>query len=170
MALSMYQASAPLFTQFLSSLSGVLAKGAAHAEARKIDPNVFLSARLAPDMFPLTRQVQIVSDNAKAGMARLAGVEIPSWPDNEASFPELQARLTKTIDYVKSFKPGQIEGSEDREIIVQLGPNKVPFTGRSLLFGFQIPNFLFHCTTAYDILRHNGVELGKRDFIGAVSS
>jgi uncharacterized protein len=170
MTLTMHQAAAPLFTQHLTNLSGILTKAAAHAEAKKIDPSVFLNARLAPDMFPLTRQVQVVSDNAKGGMSRLAGVEIPSWPDNEASFPELQARLAKTIEYVKSFKPEQLDGSEDKKILVKLGPNEIPFTGRSLLFGFQIPNFLFHCAMAYAILRHHGVEIGKLDFIGGLPS
>ena len=169
MTLSMYQASAPVFTQHLTNLSAILAKAAAHAEARKIDPQVFLTARLAPDMFALSRQVQIASDSAKGCMARLAGVDVPSWPDNEASFPELQARMTKTTDYVKGFKPAQIDGSEERQIMVQLGPDtKLPFTGYTLLFGFQLPNFFFHCSMAYAILRHNGVEIGKRDFLGAM--
>jgi hypothetical protein len=167
MTLSMYEATAPLLTQHLTNLSNILTKAAAHAEARKIDPAVFLNARLSPDMYPLTRQVQIVSDNAKACMARLAGIEVPSWPDNETSFPALQARLTKSIDYVKSFKPEQINGSESREILVQFGPDmKVPMTGSALIFSFQLPNFLFHCAMAYAILRHHGVDIGKRDFIG----
>jgi uncharacterized protein len=169
MTLSMYQASVPLFTQYLGSLSSVLAKGAAHAEARKIDPGVFLNARLAPDMYSLARQIVAASEGTKMGIGKLVGVEAAMSQDEDTSFAAAQARLAKTLDYLKDIKPAQIDGSEDREIILEFGANKVPFTGRSLLFGLVIPNFLFHCSMAYAILRHNGVELSKRDFLGTIA-
>ena len=167
MSLTMYQASAPIFLQFLGSLSKVLEKAAAHAEAKKIDPNALLTARLFPDMLAFTKQVQIVTDHAKGAMARLAGIEIPSYPDTETSFGELQARISKTIDFVKSIKPEQLNGSEEKEIVLTFGAHKMPFQGHVYLLQFALPNFYFHATTAYDILRHNGVELGKRDFMTA---
>jgi len=166
MTISMYQASAPRFANILTNLSAILDKGQAHAEARKIDPAVLLGCRLFPDMFPLTRQVQIASDTAKGAVARLVGVEIPKYEDNEQTFVELKARIAKTIDYVRAFKPAQIDGSEDREIVLKLGGREVRFTGMQYLLGHATPNFYFHVTTAYNILRHNGVEIGKRDYIG----
>jgi uncharacterized protein len=166
MPISMHQASVPVFAQILSSLSGILQKAAAHAEAKKIDPAILLSARLYPDMFHLTRQVQIVTDHAKGACARLAGRDVPSYPDTEASFSELQARLQKTLDYVHSFQPADIEGSEDREFTLTIGGQKIPFQGQPYLLHFVLPNLFFHAATAYDILREQGVELGKRDFIG----
>jgi hypothetical protein len=166
MTMSMYQASAPIFTQMLSALSGQLEKAAAHAAAKKIDPNALLTARLYPDMFPFTRQVQVSADFGKNTMARLAGVEAPKFPDTEASFDELKARVAKTVDYVKTFTPGQIDGSEEREITLPMGGNPVTFKGQRYLINFALPNFFFHLTTAYAILRHNGVEVGKRDFLG----
>ncbi len=167
MPLSMYQASVPVYTQFLGSLSGILKKAATHAEAKKIEPSVLINARLAPDMFALARQIQIATDHAKGSLARLAGVEIPSYPDTETTFDELQARIAKTLDYVKSFKPEQIDGSETREIVLTFGTQKFPFTGQTYLIQFALPNFYFHASMAYGILRHNGVEIGKRDFMGA---
>ncbi|MDH4189362.1 MAG: DUF1993 domain-containing protein [Betaproteobacteria bacterium] len=166
MTISMYQASAPRFANMLKNLSAVLDKGQAHAEARKFDPLVLVSARLYPDMLPMSRQVQIACDTAKGAAARLAGVEVPQYDDSEKTFAELIARIARTIDFVRSFKPEQIDGSEEREIVLKLGGREVKFNGMQYLLGFAQPNFYFHVTTAYDILRHNGVELAKRDYIG----
>src|SRR5262245_10067990 len=166
MTISMYQASAPRFANTLNNLSAILDKAQAHAEAKKIDPAVLLESRLYPDMFPLVRQVQIASDNAKGAVARLAGVEVPKYEDTEETFADLRARLAKTIDFVESFKPAQIDGSEANDIHRKLGPREVTWKGMQYLLGFALPNFYFHVVTAYDILRHNGVEVGKRDFIG----
>lgn len=166
MTLTMYQASVPRFANMLVNLSAILAKAEAHAEARKIDPAALLSARLFPDMFPLTRQVQIACDNAKGPVARLAGVEVPKHEDKEQTFAELQARIAKTIDFVQSITPAQIDGSEEREIILRYGPEEFHFIGIQFLLGFALPNFHFHVVTAYNILRHNGVDVGKRDYIG----
>jgi len=162
----MYQASVPVFTRMLENLSAILGKAAAHAEAKKIDPAVFINARLAPDMFALARQVQIASDAAKGCVARLAGVEVPSYPDTEATFPELQERVAKTIAFVKGFTAQQIDGSEERTCILKVRGDEMKFRGQDYLFKLSIPNFFFHVTTAYDILRHNGVELGKMDYLG----
>lgn len=166
MKLSMYHASVPVYVRMLTNLAGILQKAAAHAEARKIDPSVFINARLFPDMFPLVRQVQIASDNAKGPSARLAGVDVPKFEDNEKTFPELQERIRKTIDFLNSLKPEQFEGSEDRTITLQMRGNTVTLQGMSYLLNLGLPNFYFHLTTAYDILRHNGVELGKADYTG----
>ena len=166
MTISMYQASAPRLANALKNLSAILDKAAAHAEAKKIDPAVLLASRLYPDMLPLLRQVQISSDNAKGAVARLAGVEVPKYEDTEETIADLQQRLAKTIDFVSSFKPAQIDGSEDKDITLKLGPREVTWKGMQYLLGFALPNFYFHVVTAYDILRHNGVEIGKRDFIG----
>jgi len=166
MTISMYQASAPRLANALKNLAAILDKAAAHAEAKKIDPAVLLASRLYPDMLPLLRQVQISSDNAKGAVARLAGVEVPKYEDTEETIADLQQRLAKTIDFVSSFKPAQIDGSEDKDITLKLGPREVTWKGMQYLLGFALPNFYFHVVTAYDILRHNGVEIGKRDFIG----
>jgi hypothetical protein len=166
MPLSMYQASVPVFIRMLNNLSAILDKAAAHAEAKKISPPVFLSARLSPDMLPFTFQVQTATDHAKGCTARLAGIEAPSFPDTEASFPELKERIAKTITFLKSVKPEQIDGSEERPIHLKLRTREIHFTGQPYLLSFALPNFFFHVTTAYAILRHNGVELGKLDFIG----
>ena len=168
MSLSIYQASVPVFTQMLNSLSAILKKAAAHAEAKKIDPSIFINARLAPDMFALARQVQITTDHAKGASARLAGVEIPAFQDTETTFEELQARITKTLDFIKSLKPAQFDGAENRDVKLKIGPQEMTFKGSVYLFHFAYPNFYFHASTAYDILRHNGVDVGKRDFIGSV--
>ncbi len=162
----MYQASAPRFAAMLKNLSAILDKAAAHAEARKIDPLVLTSARLYPDMFPLSRQVQIACDGAKGAMARLAGVEIPKHEDTEKTFEELKARIAKTVAFIESFKPAQVDGTEDRDIVLKLRGKDAAFKGLPYLLGFAYPNFYFHVTTAYSILRHNGVELGKGDFLG----
>jgi len=167
MALNIYQASIPSFVQTLNALSGVLNKAAAHAEAKKIDPSVLINARLAPDMHPLARQIQMVSDQAKGAAARLAGVDIPSFPDTEATFAELQQRIAKTVEFVKSLKPAQFEGADDREVSMTIAGQKISWNGATYLFNFVYPNFYFHASTAYDILRHNGVEIGKRDFLGS---
>jgi hypothetical protein len=166
MTLSMYEASVPPLLQTLEALSAILDKAAAHAEVRKIDPAALLTARLYPDMFPFTRQVQLTCDFAKGAAARLAGTEPPSWPDTETSFSELKARIAKTSDFVRGFTSAQIDGSEQRPISIKAGPRELNFTGQSYLFGFVFPNFYFHTATAYGLLRHNGVELGKRDFVG----
>ncbi len=168
MSLSMYQASVPVFTQALDALGNVLSKAEAHAAARKFDPAVLLAARLAPDMFPLSRQIAIACDFAKGATARLAGIEVPTWPDDEKTLPEFKARVAKTSDYVRGFKPTQVDGSEEREISLKLRDATRTFKGQAYLLHFVLPNFFFHATTAYDILRHNGVELGKRDFMGQV--
>ena len=168
MSLSMFTASVPVYTQFLTSLSNVLKKSAAHAEAKKIDPSVLINGRIAPDMLPLSAQVQIATDHVKGSLSRLAGVEAPKFEDTEKTFDELQARIQKTLDYVKTFKPAQIDGTEGKEIVLTFGTQKFPFNGQTYLIQFALPNFYFHTTTAYAILRHNGVEIGKRDFMGGV--
>ena len=156
-----------VFSARLKALSSVLSAGEQNALDRKIDPQVFLAARLAPDMFALPRQVQIATDHAKGAPSRLAGREVPKYEDNEASFADLQARIAKTLDYVKGFKAAQIDGSEGREITLPIGGQPMTFTGQEFLLHFALPNLYFHITTAYDILRHCGVELSKRDFLGA---
>ena len=168
MSLSMYQAAIPAFVQMLNSLSAILDKAEAHAGSRKIDPEVLLNYRLAPDMLPFVRQIQIAADLAKGAAARLAGVEVPKHDDTEKTFADLKSRLAKTVAFVQSFRPNEIDGSEDREINLTLGEHKMSFKGQPYLVHFVLPNFYFHCTTAYDILRHCGVELGKRDFIGTI--
>jgi len=167
MSLSMYQASVPVFIRLLGNLSAILDKAAAHAEAKKIDPSVFINARLAPDMFPLNRQVQIASDGVKSCAALLAGIEVPSYADTETTFPELQERIAKTVAFLQSVSAAQIDGSEDRTITLRRRDKETHFQGQPFLLTYVLPNFYFHLTTAYAILRHNGVELGKRDFLGA---
>ncbi len=167
MSLSMYQASVPVFTRGLTQLADILHKAAAHAQAKKIDPAVLVNARLYPDMFPLPRQVQIATDHARGACARLAGLERPAYPDTETTFDELQARIANTVTYLGTFKPAQIDGSEERVITVPIRGNDVKFMGQAYLLGFAMPNFYFHTVTAYAILRHSGVEIGKTDFIGA---
>ena len=162
----MYQASVPVFVQILSALIKIIDKAAAHAAAKKIDPAVLLGTRLTPDMFPLARQFQLASDFAKNGAGRIAGVELPKYPDEEKSFDQLKARLEKTIAFLKGLTPAQIEGSEGREVSFQMGGKPVTFTGEAYLLSSAMPNFYFHATTAYAILRQSGVEVGKRDFLG----
>jgi hypothetical protein len=163
----MYQASVPVFTRSLSNLSNILGKGAAFAEARKIDPSVLINSRLAPDMLPMSRQVQIAADMALRGSARLAGVDIPSNPDTETTFPELQARIATAIDFVKAQSAALIDGSEAKKLTIPVGGKEFVFSGQDYLFNFVLPNLFFHSTATYLILRHNGVELGKMDFLGA---
>ena len=162
----MYQTSVPVCIRTLNNLVGILEKAATYAETKKIDPNVLVNSRLSPDMFPLSRQVQIASDIARRGAAQLAGIEAPKFEDNETTFPELIDRLKKTISYLDTFKPEQIDGSEERTITLQMRDNTLSFQGMPFLLYFVLPNVYFHVTTAYDILRHCGVELGKIDFLG----
>ena len=166
MTISMYQASVPVCTRALNNLIAILGKAKAHAEAKKIEPDVFVSCRLIADMHPLSRQIQIASDVAKNGIARLAGVEPPPFPDEEKTLAELVERLEKTVKYLETFTPAQIDGQEDRTITLKLGSNTMEFKGLPFLLTFILPNLFFHVTTAYDILRENGVDIGKRDFIG----
>ena len=162
----MYQASAPRFANTLKNLSAILDKAKAQAEAKKIDEQVLTSSRLFPDMFALARQVQIACDSAKGAVARLASVEIPKHEDTEKTFDELKQRIARTLAFIATVKAAQVDGSEEKEIVLKLRGNDVPFRGLQYLMGFAWPNFYFHATTAYNILRHNGVELGKQDFIG----
>jgi uncharacterized protein len=166
MTISMHQASAPRFANTLRNLSAILDKAQAHCEARKIDPAALTQARLFPDMFPLTRQVQIACDTAKGAVARLAGVEVPKHEDTEQTFADLKARIAKTLDFIQSVGAAKIDGSENREIVLKMRAGEVKFGGLQYLLGHAWPNFYFHVTTAYNILRHNGVELGKKDYIG----
>jgi hypothetical protein len=166
MTISMYKVSVPIFVQFLTALSGCLDKAAAHAEAKQIDVNFLLGMRLYPDMYPLARQVQQASTHAMRACSALSGAAPLDMPNTETTIPELKARLAKTIDYVKQFKPEQIDGTEAKDITLKLGSRELKFNGQGLLLNFILPNFYFHCTTAYDIMRHCGIELGKRDFMG----
>lgn len=166
---AMYDASVPTITRALTNLIHVLEKGAAHAEAKKIEPSVLIASRLYPDMFPLYKQVQIASDVAKIGTSRLAQVEPPKYEDNEASFPELIERLTKTIAHLKTLKPEQFDdGNRNVTFPTQTDPRTWP--GSRYLFTRVLPNVFFHCAATYNILRHNGVELGKADFLGSLDS
>ena len=164
----MYQASAPRFANTLGSLSTILDKAQAHCEARRIDPLVLTGFRLYPDMFPLSRQVQIACDTAKGAVGRLAGVDIPRHEDVERSFDELKARIARTLDFVNSVKRERIDGTEEKEIVLQMRSGERRYVGLQYLLGHALPNFYFHVTTAYNILRHNGVELGKADYLGKV--
>ena len=166
MAISIYDQFIPVFTQMLSALDKVLTKAEADAAARKIDHEVFVNARLAPDMLPLTRQIQIMTDQAKGCASRLAGQDSPKWADDEKSFADLHARVAKTIAHLKTFKPEQFEGAETRSIELKFPNATFTFTGKDYLLNFVTPNFYFHYTTAYAILRHNGVPIGKGDFLG----
>ena len=168
MSISMYQASIPALVHMLGNLDAILARAAAHAEAKKIDPSVLVESRLYLDMFPLARQVQIASDMAKGCGARLAGQEPPKYEDTEASFPELSARIRKTIAYLEALDAEAIDGSAERAITLKLRDASVTFQGMAYLLNFVLPNFYFHVTTTYAILRHNGVELGKQDYLGKI--
>lgn len=168
MSISMFNASVPPIAHTLKNLSEILQKGAAHAEARQIDAAVLINARLFPDMFPLSRQVQIATDQGKGGPARLAGMEPPKFEDTETTFPELIARIDRTVSFIESLRPEQIDGSEDRKITLVAGGRTLNFIGLPYLTNFVLPNLYFHATTAYNILRHNGVEIGKMDFLGKI--
>jgi hypothetical protein len=162
----MYHASVPVYTRMLNNLSEILKKASAHAEARKIDPAVLVSSRLYPDMFALARQVQIASDAAKGCVARLAGMEPPKYEDNETTLADLIARLEKTVAFLNTIKPEQIDGSEEKIIELKVAGKPMTFKGMPFLLNHAMPNVYFHVTTAYNILRHNGVEIGKRDYLG----
>jgi hypothetical protein len=166
MSLSMYSASVPVFRQVLGSLAAILEKAESHADLKKLDPQALLQARLFPDMFPLLRQVQVAADFAKGACARLAGVEVPRYDDTEATLAELQQRIAKTLAFIDSLPQDAIEGSAARDITTSAGPNSRQFKGQPYLLHYALPNFYFHTTTAYAILRHNGVEIGKKDFVG----
>ncbi|MFN9746721.1 MAG: DUF1993 family protein [Betaproteobacteria bacterium] len=166
MSLTMHAATAPAFAKMLASMLAWLDKAQAHAEARRFDANNYLSLRLAPDMLPLSRQIQIACDGAKGCMARLAGIEVPKWDDTEATLDELRERIRRTRDYVAGFTPEQLAGSETREIVVPTRTAELRFNGEDYLRHFVLPNFYFHATTTYALLRHAGVEIGKRDYLG----
>jgi hypothetical protein len=166
MTISMYQTSVPVFIRMLNNLAAILEKAAAHAEAKKIDPAVLINFRLYPDMLPFSKQVQIAADAAKLSTARIAGIEPPKFEDNEKTFPELIERVQKTIEYLKSLKPEQIDGTEEKEIVIPSHDSTLTYRGQDLLLHRALPNLYFHIATAYAILRHNGVELGKRDYLG----
>ena len=166
MAITLYQASVPAFARGLKQLRAVLAKADAQAQQMKVDGAVLLQSRLYPNMFPMVRQVQIACDFAKGTCSRLAGKEPPSFPDNEASFADLYARIDKTLAVIEALTPAQIDGQEERAVEIKAGQRILNFKGLQYLLGFSLPNFYFHLTTAYAILRHNGIELGKPDFIG----
>ncbi len=169
MTISIYDASIPVFKQMLSSMSQILSKAEIHANAKKIDPAVFLQSRLYPDMFPLVRQVQIAADFAKGVSARLANVEVPAYIDNEQNFADLQTRINTTLAFIQSLTPEQLKGSETREIVTRPGtPKEKKFTGQSYLLSYGLPQFFFHINATYAILRHNGVEIGKGDYMGTV--
>ncbi len=167
MTFSMYSASVPVFKQILTSLSDLLDKAEAHATDKKIEPAALLQARLFPDMFPLARQVQIAADFAKGASARLAGVEVPRYDDTETTFAELRARIAKTLDFIGGLPQDAIEASAQRDITTSSGANAKQFKGQVYLVHYALPHFYFHATTAYDILRHNGLEIGKKDFVGS---
>jgi hypothetical protein len=166
MSLSMHEVAVPAFVRGLASLRNVLAKGAAHAAAKKIEDAVFVNGRLYPDMFPLFLQVQIATDFARGTVARLAGAEPPKWEGTETTFAEMIARVDRALEAVKAATPAQLEGSETRTVVRPIRGEPKTFTGRNYLLQFALPNFYFHLTTAYAILRHGGVEIGKTDFIG----
>jgi hypothetical protein len=163
----MHSASAPIFVRMLNNMLAWLDRAEEHAKARGFDPDAYLDLRLAPDMLPFSRQIQIASDACKGCLSRLAGLEAPSWPDDEATLDELRARISKTIDYVQSVPADQIDGTEERTITLQVPGSSYEFTGEAFLKGFSLPNFFFHCTMTYALLRQAGVALGKMDYLGA---
>jgi hypothetical protein len=165
--MSFYDATVPAFLQILGSLNGILKKAEVHCEAKGIQPDVLLGARLYPDMLPLSRQIQLACDFAAKSCARLAHVEVPSTPDTEKSFAELRQRIAKTVDYLKTFKPAQLEGADSKDVTFPAGPNtSLTLKGQEFLNRAAFPNFYFHAAIAHGILRHNGVDIGKRDFLG----
>jgi hypothetical protein len=166
MTMSMYAVSVPVLRQILGGLAAILTKAEAHVDAKKLDPNALLQARLYPDMFPLVRQVQLATDFAKGMAARLGGVDVPRYDDVETDFAGLQARLEKTLAFIDSVPREAIDAGAERDITIGTGANQRQFKGQAYLLHYALPNFYFHATTAYDLLRHNGLEIGKRDFIG----
>jgi hypothetical protein len=170
MAITMHSASVPIFVRMLGNLIGWLDKAEAHAKAKKFEPGVYLGARLAPDMLPFTNQIQIACDAVKFGVARLAGIEAPKFEDNEASLSDLRARIRKTLDFIQSVPAAQIDGTEGKDVVVPRRDGSMTLKGEVYLKHFVLPNFFFHVTTTYALLRHYGVELGKSDFLGALQS
>ena len=168
MPLSMYQACVPVITQMLNGLSGVVDKGAAHCAEKKYEESALLQARLFPDMFTLARQVKQATDFGRNAPGRLAGVASPAFPDADSSFAELKDRVAKSLDFVKGFTPAQLDGTEEKDISWKAGERTMSFKGQAYLLHFCLPHFFFHCTTAYNIARHNGVEIGKRDYMGTL--
>ena len=166
MTISMYQASVPRFINILGNLNAILDKTQAHVDAKKIDELALTGFRIYPDMLPMARQIMIATDTAKGLAARLAGVDIPVYEDTEKTLAELKARIAKTIAYLQTFTPAQIDGTEDKEIVIKRGDKETRYTGMQFMLGHAVPNFYFHVTTTYAILRHNGVEIGKRDYLG----
>jgi hypothetical protein len=166
MTVSIYSVSVPIFVQFLTALSANLDKAAAFAESKKFDPSVLLNMRIYPDMYPCVRQVQEATKHAARVAALLAGEKTPDMPNTETTIPELKARIAKTVEFLKSLKPEKFQGADDKEIRIPSSSGERVYTGQTLLLNASMPNFYFHCTTAYDILRHAGVEVGKRDFMG----
>ena len=166
MTISMYQASVPRFVNVLGNLSNILDKAQAHVDAKKLNPATLTTYRLFPDMLPMTSQVQIACDTAKGAVARLAGMEIPVYEDNEQTLADLKARIAKTIAFIQTVTQERIDGTEDKEIVIKRGDREIRYKGMQFLLGQALPNFYFHVTTAYNILRHNGIELGKRDYLG----
>ena len=167
MPLSMHQASVPIFLQMLNNALAWLDKAEAHAKAKKFDPNVWVTQRLTPDMLPFSAQIGIATDHVKGCLGRLAGTEIPKWADDEKTLDDLRARLRKAIDYAKSISPAQLDGSETREVTLPVPGRELKFSGETYLKGFALPNFFFHLTMAYALLRQGGVEVGKMDYLGA---
>ncbi len=168
MSVSIYDFSLPIFKLNLNNLAAILEKAASHADAKKVDPKVLPQLRLIADMLPLSAQVQIACDGAKGAAARLAGIQPPKFEDTEATLPELQARVAKTLEFISSIKPEQLQGAETREIVLTFPQNTLKFTGLNYLTNFVLPNFFFHLTIAYALLRKNGVDIGKRDFLGSI--
>ena len=166
MNISMYQASVPRFVNILGNLSNLLDKAQAHVDAKKLDPLTLTAYRLFPDMLPMTKQVQIACDTVKGVVARLAGLEIPAYEDNEKTLAELKARIAKTVAFIQTVTAKQIDGTEDKEIVIKRGDKETRYKGMQFLLGHALPNFYFHVTTTYNILRHNGIEIGKRDYLG----
>jgi hypothetical protein len=166
MTISMYQASVPRFVNILGNLLNILDKAQVHVDAKKLDSAALTTYRLFPDMLPMTKQVQIACDTAKGVAARLAGVEIPVYEDNEETLADLKARIARTIAFLQTMTPGQIDGTEEKEIVIKRGDKETRYKGMQFLLGHALPNFYFHVTTTYNILRHNGIEIGKRDYLG----
>ena len=170
MSITMHSASVPIFVRMLGNMTAWLDKAEAHAQARKFDSSVYLNARFAPDMLPFTKQIQIACDAVKFGVARLSGVEAPKFEDNEANFADLRARIRKTLDYIESVPASQIDGTETKDVVVPRRDGSMTLKGEAYLKHFVLPNFFFHVTTTYALLRHNGVDLGKTDFLGALAA
>ena len=166
MSVSVHQVAVPTFARNLKSLRAILQKGLAHAESKEVDPSVLINSRLALDMLPLVRQIQIAADTAKTAVSQLAGMDAPVYEDNETTFADLFARIDKTIDYLGTFKAEQFDGAENKKVTLKAGDTSIEFEGLAYLMNFAMPNFYFHVTTAYNILRYNGVDIGKRDFLG----